>query len=132
SEKEGENLANYGVFILDTVGFLGRVYQYADVAYVGGAAGNTGLHNILEPATFGIPIITGTSISKFPEAIQLQKLAGLYTVSSSAETNELLVKFFSNKTFREKTGMIAGHYVQSNTGATIIIMDYLKNHTVTA
>ncbi|WP_416445112.1 3-deoxy-D-manno-octulosonic acid transferase [Leeuwenhoekiella sp. A16] len=132
SKKEGENLALFPVFILDTVGFLGRVYQYADVAYIGGAAGTTGLHNILEPATFGLPIITGTNISKFPEAVRLRQLAGLYTVNSAEEANDLLVKFFENKDFREKAGMISGHFVQNNTGATRIITKYLQNHTVTA
>ena len=59
SEKEGKELSKYQVLIVDTIGLLGRIYSYADIAYVGGAVGTTGLHNILEPATFGVPVITG-------------------------------------------------------------------------
>ena len=59
STRERKDLKDFSVFILDTIGYLGRAYSYADIAYVGGAAGDTGLHNILEPATFGIPIIIG-------------------------------------------------------------------------
>lgn len=85
-----EYLAKSQVFILDTIGYLGKSYSYADIAYVGGAAGNTGLHNVLEPATFGIPIITGEHIQKFPEALQLEKLAGLFKVSTASEFEKLL------------------------------------------
>ncbi len=84
SSHQDKTIEKAHYFILDTVGYLGRAYSYADVAYVGGAAGETGLHNILEAATFGIPIITGAHIDKFPEAIRLRSLAGLYTVTSSA------------------------------------------------
>ncbi|NJW55201.1 3-deoxy-D-manno-octulosonic acid transferase, partial [Salinimicrobium oceani] len=57
SEKEEKDLEEYKVFIIDTIGLLTRIYSYADVAYVGGAAGETGLHNVLEPAAFGVPVI---------------------------------------------------------------------------
>ena len=57
------------LLILDTVGILSRCYQYAEIAYVGGAMGSTGLHNILEPASEGIPIIIGKNYSKFDEAL---------------------------------------------------------------
>jgi len=72
SEKNNKAIQDYDVFIIDTIGLLSKIYHYADIAYVGGAAGNTGLHNILEPATFGIPIIIGNNFNKFPEAVQLK------------------------------------------------------------
>lgn len=90
SQHEEVDLQQKDVFILDTIGMLGRAYSYADVAYVGGAAGATGMHNILEPATFGIPILTGKNINKFPEAQQLRRLAGLYTVATAEETSKML------------------------------------------
>jgi len=130
SEKEGKNLVNYQVFIIDTIGLLSKVYSYADIAYVGGAAGNTGLHNILEPATFGIPIITGNNFDKFPEAKQLQELAGLYPVATREELSEILSKLLTEVDFRVKTGEIAGHFIKNNTGATRIIERYLKNNYV--
>lgn len=127
SQRDNVNLSETDVFILDTIGLLGRAYSYANVAYVGGAAGTTGMHNILEPATFGIPILTGKNIDKFPEAQQLRRLAGLYTVTTSEEASKLLKKLFEDSNFRQKTGMICGHFVQGQTGATAMIMNYLKD-----
>jgi len=119
-------LSNASVLIVDTIGHLTKIYSYADVAYVGGAAGNTGLHNILEPATFGVPIIIGVNYDNFPEAKRLRQLAGLYAVASSEECSTILGKLLSDEKFRNKTGMIAGHFVNRNTGATQIIMDHIK------
>ncbi len=127
SQHDIVNLVEKDVFIMDTIGLLGRTYSYADVAYVGGAAGTTGMHNILEPATFGIPILTGNNIDKFPEAEQLRRLAGLYTVSTALETSEMLKKLFEDANFRNKTGMVCGHFVQGKTGATAMIINYLKD-----
>ena len=110
---------------------MSKVYYYADIAYVGGAAGTTGLHNILEPATFGVPIVTGVHIEKFQEAQDLQKLAGLFTVSTSKEAKKLLDKLVTEADFRNQTGMIAGHFISSQTGATRTIMDYLKSKSQT-
>lgn len=125
SEKEGKSLSDFKVMILDTIGLLTRIYSYAHIAYVGGAAGNTGLHNILEPATFGVPIVIGQHFSKFPEAGRLRKLAGLYSVANKEELKTVLDKLIFNKDFRRKTGRITGHFVNSNTGATEVITKYL-------
>ncbi|MFT5891555.1 MAG: 3-deoxy-D-manno-octulosonic-acid transferase [Dokdonia sp.] len=127
SEKDGKTLSDYDVLIIDTIGLLTKIYNYADVAYVGGALGTTGLHNILEPATFGIPIIIGNHFEKFPEAKRLQQLAGLYTIANQKELDEILHKLLTNKKFRSQTGMIAGHFINSNTGATRTVMKYIAN-----
>ena len=118
------------VFILDTIGLLKKVYSYADVAYVGGAMGATGLHNILEAATFGVPIVIGKNFSKFPEAIALQHRAGLFSVSDKKELHEIFDKLLTNQKFRERTGMICGHFVQQRTGATQAVMTYLRQEIV--
>jgi 3-deoxy-D-manno-octulosonic-acid transferase len=94
---------------------------------VGGAVGTSGLHNILEPATFGVPIVIGKNYSKFPEAIRLESLAGLFSVSTSEELNEIMNKLLSDADLRSKTGMICGHFVNSNTGATKIIMQQISS-----
>lgn len=126
SEKENKDLAACKVLIIDNIGLLTRIYNYADIAYVGGAAGTTGLHNILEPATFGVPVITGPNFENFPEAKQLQRLAGLYAVESKDELSKLLKRFIEDENFRKSTGMIAGHYIHSNTGATDMVANFLK------
>ncbi|WP_396597941.1 3-deoxy-D-manno-octulosonic acid transferase [Dokdonia sp. R86516] len=127
SQMNAASLASYDVLIIDTIGLLTKIYSYADIAYVGGAMGTTGLHNILEPATFGVPIITGGNFDKFPEAKKLQQLAGLYAVTNQAEFDERLSKLIVDEKFRAQTGMIAGHFINSNTGATKAIIDYLNN-----
>ena len=128
SEKEGKNLSAYKVFIMDTIGLLSKAYYYADIAYIGGAMGGTGLHNILEAATFGIPVVIGKEFSKFPEAIKLQKMAGLFSVSNEEELTEIFNELSQHFVFREKTGMICGHFINSNTGATQRVKSYLKNY----
>lgn len=127
TEIEGKNLADYDVFILDTIGLLKKAYSYADVAYVGGAMGSTGLHNILEAATFGIPIVIGKNFENFPEANALQNRAGLFSVSDKIELKVIFDKLLHDKNFREKTGIINGHFVQNRTGATHIILSFLTN-----
>lgn len=126
SEKDEVNIFDYSVLIIDCIGLLSRLYAYADIAYVGGAAGKTGLHNILEPATFGVPIVTGKNIDGFPEAQKLKNIAGLFTVTTSAETQQILEKLSSDGAFRKQTGMISGHFVNNNTGATEKILTYVK------
>lgn len=131
SEKDKPSTAGEPqVFIIDTIGLLTKIYSYADIAYVGGAAGTTGLHNILEPATFGVPIVIGENFEKFPEAKQLQKLAGLFSVSNTEEMANIFDKLIKEKNFREKTGFIAGHFINSNTGATETIKEYLENRNL--
>jgi len=126
SEKDSKTLSEYSVFIIDTIGYLTKIYSYADVAYVGGAAGTTGLHNILEAATFGIPILIGKNFDEFPEAKRLQRQAGLFSIANAQECSLILEKLLSDKNFRNKTGMIAGHFINSNTGATKVITKYIQ------
>ncbi len=127
SKSTPESLKDATVLIVDTVGHLSRIYSYAHIAYVGGAMGNTGLHNILEPATFGIPIVIGKNYSKFPEARKLRELAGLYSVSDLDEFAIILNKLSSDSKFREQTGMICGHFINSNTGATRTILETINS-----
>lgn len=125
SERQGRSLAGYQVLILDTIGLLTRIYSYADIAYVGGAAGSTGLHNILEPATFGLPIIIGKNYSKFPEAGMLKELGGLFSVNDKKELKAVLNRLVQEEDYRIKAGSIAAKYIDANTGATKIITDFI-------
>jgi len=128
SEKEGKNLADYKVFIIDTVGILTKIYSYADVAYVGGAMGKTGLHNILEPATFGVPMVIGQHFENFPEAKELQKLKGLFSVKMALGCSAILFKLVNDDSFRKKSGAIAKKYIEDHLGATEKVMDYIEKN----
>ncbi|WP_233357667.1 3-deoxy-D-manno-octulosonic acid transferase [Haloflavibacter putidus] len=130
SEIEGQNLNNFSVLIIDTIGLLSKLYNYADVAYVGGAMGNTGLHNILEPATFGVPIVIGKNFEKFPEAKALQTHDGLFSVKDQQEMNVILQHLLFRKEEQEKAGQNAKDFVIKRTGATTKIMDYISEQAL--
>ena len=127
SSKEDENLSEFNVFIIDTVGLLTKIYYYADIAYVGGGMGNTGLHNVLEPATFGVPIVIGNRFEKFPEAEELKKLKGLFSISNASECSQILEKLVSDHNFRNESGTISKNYIENNRGATKKVMNYIEN-----
>jgi 3-deoxy-D-manno-octulosonic-acid transferase len=101
SEKQGKT-ADFDVFIIDTIGILTKIYSYADIAFVGGGFGNPGVHNLLEPATFGVPIIVGPNYSHFAEAIALVNMGGCISVSNKAELNAALKDLITDANFRHE------------------------------
>ena len=126
SEKADKNLKEYQVFIIDTIGILTKIYAAADLAYVGGGL-KTGLHNILEPATFGVPVIIGDKYDKFQEAIDLVKIGGCISIKNQEEFTENFITLKNDANFRSLTGNINKKYIEDNLGATTIIMDYLND-----
>ena len=122
SEKENQNLKEYNVFIIDTIGILTKIYSYADIAYVGGGFGNPGVHNILEPATFGVPIVIGPNYSHFAEATALVHQQGCISICNINELNDTLDNLVSNEDIRHEKGHICATFVQMNKGATEIIL----------
>lgn len=121
-----QDLSDVAVLIIDCIGLLSRLYYYSDIAFVGGAAGKTGLHNILEPATFGVPIVIGKNHSEFPEAAELLKEGGLFSVITKAEAKRILFKLISEPSFRRSAGNHSRNFVIKNTGATATIIDFLS------
>jgi 3-deoxy-D-manno-octulosonic-acid transferase len=121
SEKEGQNLADFDVFIIDTIGILTKIYSYADIAYVGGGFGNPGVHNVLEPATFGVPIIIGPNYSHFAEAIALVNMDACVAVANQKELDEALENLIRNADIRNEKGHMCSTFVQMNKGATKVI-----------
>ena len=120
------NLKEYQVFIIDTIGILTKIYAAADLAYVGGGL-KTGLHNILEPATFGIPVVIGNKYDKFKEAVDLVKIGGCISIKNQQEFTDNLINLKEDKNFRNLTGIINKKYIEDNLGATKLIMNYLKD-----
>jgi 3-deoxy-D-manno-octulosonic-acid transferase len=119
------NLANFDVFIIDTIGILTKIYSYADIAYVGGGFGNPGVHNILEPATFGVPIVIGPNYSHFPEATALVNMEGCISISTQEELNEAFDNLIQNTAIRFEKGHICSTFVEMNKNATEIIMNHI-------
>ena len=126
SEKNNIDLSKHNVFIIDTIGILTKIYSYADIAYVGGGYGNPGVHNILEPATFGIPIVIGPNYSHFAEATALVGLKGCISIKNQNELNEAFNLLLQNEDERLEKGHICSTFVQMNKGATESILKHIS------
>ena len=124
------NLENYQVFIIDTIGILTKIYSYADIAYVGGGFGNPGVHNILEPATFGVPVVIGPNYSHFAEATALVNMEGCISIQNQIQLNEAFDLLLHNGDERLEKGHICSTFVQMNKGATQTIMNHILNETL--
>lgn len=118
-------LGDFDVLIVDTIGLLTKIYSYADIAYVGGGFA-TGLHNTLEPAVFGVPVIIGPYYEGFKEAEDLVAQKGILTVKDAWSFGELLKKLLDNPELRKKTGAINAAYIAKNKGASTQIMEYIR------
>ena len=121
------SLQEYSVFIIDTIGILTKIYSYADIAYVGGGFGNPGVHNILEPATFGVPVVIGPNFSHFAEATALVNMEGCISIQNQTELNEAFDLLLHNEDERLEKGHICSTFVQMNKGATQTIMHHILN-----
>ena len=130
SEKENKNLAEFQVFIIDTIGILTKIYSYADIVYVGGGFGNPGVHNILEPATFGVPIVVGPNYSHFAEATALINMNGCVSITNQKQLNEAFDLLLNNEDERHEKGHICSTFVQMNKGATDIILKHILNENL--
>jgi 3-deoxy-D-manno-octulosonic-acid transferase len=120
----------YEIFIIDTIGILTKIYSYADIAYVGGGFGNPGVHNILEPATFGVPVVIGPNYSHFAEATALVNMEGCISIQNQTQLNEAFDLLLHNEDERLEKGHVCSTFVQMNKGATQTIMNHILNETL--
>jgi len=149
SEKNIENLANhldqYGikysifsqkglifqkdskVIIIDKMGILSRLYKLGDIAYVGGGF-STGVHNVLEPVVYGIPVFMGTRYDNSPEARELIMQKGAYSAASAEELYKGIMSFIKDNEKRMSCGKIAQKFIQDNLGATEKILSHIKSY----
>jgi len=116
SEIKNKDLNSTKIIIIDNVGMLSSLYKYADIAYIGGGFGK-GIHNTLEAAVYGIPIIFGKKYQKFEEAKQLIARNAAFSISNFQEFNTVLDEIITDENFRHRTGKNSIDYVQENIGA---------------
>ncbi len=121
SEANEENVKKADVLIIDNIGMLSSLYQYGTVAYIGGGFGK-GIHNILEAATFGLPVIFGPEYYKFNEATELIRLGGAFSVANKEEL-ERTMRLLNDPFVLQTASHIAKFYVQKRTGATDKILN---------
>ncbi len=119
------NYTNERVIIVDSIGILLTLYTYADVAFVGGSF-KQNIHNVLEAAVYGIPVMFGPKINNSQETKELQKRGGGLMVMGKREAYRRMRSLFSDKQLREARGKISLEYVQENIGATNKIIEEIK------
>ena len=124
-QVQHDKTEDFQVYIIDTIGILTKIYSYADIAYVGGGFGNPGVHNILEPATFGVPIVIGPNYSHFAEATALVNMEGCISIQNQNQLNEAFDLLLHNEDERLEKGHICSTFVQMNKGATKTIMNHI-------
>jgi 3-deoxy-D-manno-octulosonic-acid transferase len=111
--------------IIDNIGMLSRLYQYADVTYVGGAFGE-GLHNILEAAVYGKPVIFGPDYDKFAEAVDLIACGGAISINNAIELEEEFTYLLTNADELASASAEAKNYVYAKKGATEKIIQFIQ------
>lgn len=126
SKAKDAKLSDFDLLIIDNIGMLSSLYQYGKVAYIGGAFGK-GLHNTLEPITFGLPVIFGPNYQKFEEAKWLVETGGGFSVNSSESFKNVLHQF-EDESFYLQCSDKAKFYIQKNKGATQQIMNFIQSN----
>ncbi|MBN1791142.1 MAG: 3-deoxy-D-manno-octulosonic acid transferase [Bacteroidales bacterium] len=125
SQAREENLSEYQVLIMDNIGMLSSLYRYGQIAFIGGGFG-TGIHNILEPAVNGLPVVFGPNYRKFREAIDLIEAGGAFAISSPEEFHQTVHALMNDPVKYTAASSAAKRYVSGNTGATERIMSRIK------
>ncbi len=116
------------VLIIDNIGMLARLYYYATICYVGGGFGDDGVHNTLEAAVYGKPVITGPVIEKYFEAMELAEAGGVIIIDNALEAESVFNRLFSNPEEYAFHGQAAKDYVYSKKGATEKVVRYIQEN----
>jgi 3-deoxy-D-manno-octulosonic-acid transferase len=114
------------IIIIDNVGMLSSLYQLASVAYIGGGFNDSGIHNILEAAVYGKPVVFGTEYEKFKEALDLVEMDAAFSIENALELETLLDKLLNDTAANATASLISKNYVLEKQGATQKIMEYFK------
>lgn len=126
SELTAGKGAGAAVLVVDSVGLLAHLYQFATLAFIGGGFG-AGIHNIQEPVTFGVPVLFGPRYAKFREARELVALGGALPVTTPGEADEAGMRLLGDPGARALASAVCRKYVEENRGATEKIIRYLGN-----
>jgi 3-deoxy-D-manno-octulosonic-acid transferase len=116
------------VLIIDNIGMLARLYSYAKICYVGGGFGDDGVHNVLEAAVYGKPVITGPVIEKYIEVLELADAGGIIIIDNALEAESVFSRLFENEEEYAFHGKAAHDYVYARRGATEKIIRYIQEN----
>jgi 3-deoxy-D-manno-octulosonic-acid transferase len=113
------------VLLIDNIGMLSRLYRYASIAYVGGGFGDDGVHNVLEAAVYGKPVVFGPVIEKYIEAVELTESGGGIVIDSALEAEKVFDRLLRDEQESKEAGAASREYVHSKKGATGKIIRYI-------
>ncbi|HTI11861.1 MAG TPA: glycosyltransferase N-terminal domain-containing protein [Puia sp.] len=116
------------VLIIDNIGMLSRLYQYATITYVGGGFGDDGVHNVLEAAVYGKPVVFGPVIEKYIEAVELVDSGGGIVIDSALEAESVFNRLLNNPEEYRQISEASRGYVYAKRGATQIIIGYIQEN----
>ena len=127
SQREGINIPdNMNVLIIDNVGMLSRLYHYATICYIGGGFGDDGIHNALEAAVYGKPVVFGPVYDKYIEAEELVDRGGAFSVDDALQLESLLKQLLENNEMYASAAEVSGQYVWEKAGASAKVMAYIQ------
>lgn len=124
TEATEEKVAEADCLIIDCYGLLSSIYRYGEISYIGGGFG-VGIHNVLEAAVYGIPVIFGPNNKRFREAQHLLEKKGGFEITGYEDFKPLMDKLLTDKAYLQQAGKAAGDYVNDNAGALEVIMEQL-------
>lgn len=125
TEATAENVPKADCLIIDCYGLLSSIYRYGEISYIGGGFG-VGIHNVLEAAVYGIPVIFGPNNKKFREAQHLLEKKGGFEINDYEEFKRLMDRFLTDNSYLQQAGNAAGDYVKNNSGALEKIMRAIR------
>ncbi len=128
SQINNTDYKNKNTLIIDNIGLLSRLYHYATITYVGGGFGDDGIHNILEAAVYGKPVLFGPVFNKYIEAIELLEEGGALTIDNALELEKTFNDLLADKKYYEESCKAAKDYVFRHKGATENIMRYIQEN----
>lgn len=112
--------------IIDNIGMLSRLYKYATITYVGGGFGNDGVHNVLEAAVYGKPVVHGPVYEKYIEATELVEQGGAFPIETALELEKVLNNLLTETAAYNKACRQAGDYVRNKAGATDAVLQFIQ------
>ena len=125
TEATEENVKDADVLIIDCFGLLSSIYHYATVTYVGGGFG-VGIHNTLEAAVWGVPVIFGPNNQRFQEAQGLKACGGGLEIQNADDFNHVMQRFLDDPQSLEKASKEAGDFVKQRAGATDRVLSFVQ------
>src|SRR4030095_8231865 len=126
SELNSKDSPASNILIIDNIGMLSRLYRYAFITYVGGGFTKDGVHNVLEAAVYGKPVVFGNNYKKYKEAIDLVRIGGAISFYDSEELYRTLTTLLNDENDYKLRCGASKNYVRENKGATEKILNYIE------